>query len=184
MRDGRRYHRLLGFVLAVGMVTDAIAQKIPEIHGKTFADTPVDLPAILHGKVGILVLGFSQDSRDAVTVWGTKLATDYEDSSAVLYYEVPVLASVPKLLRGFVTGRIKAAVAERGKPHFLPLTEDEPAWRALVHYQAANDPYVLLVDSTGTVRWQTQGPPTNATYAALKRQVETLQSHQGSASSR
>lgn len=153
------------------------AVRIPAVHGTTFANAKVDLPDALRGKVGILVVGFSQGSRDAVTTWGKKLASDYYDSPNVLYYEMPMLASVPRFLRGFVEGRIKASVSDRGKPHFLPLTENEGEWRALVHYKNPDDPYLLLVDETGTIRWQTQGPPTDATYAALRQQVESLRPH-------
>jgi hypothetical protein len=148
--------------------------RIPPVHGTTFADVKVDLPQALQGKVGIFVIGFSQDSRDAVTTWGKKLATDFYDSPTVAYYEMPVLASVPKFLRGFVEGRIKASVSDRGKPHFLPITENESAWRSLVHYANPDAPYILLVDDQGSVRWQSQGPPTDATYAALKHEVEAL----------
>ena len=151
--------------------------RIPSVHGTTFSDARVDLPDALHGKVGILVVGFSQGSRDAVTTWGKKLATDYYDSPDVLYYEMPMLASVPKFLRGFVEGRIRNSVSARGKPHFLPLTNDEAEWRDLTHYSTPDDPYILLVDSQGTIRWQTQGPPADATYATLKQQVAALGPH-------
>ena len=150
---------------------------IPSVHGTTFDDAKVDLPQALHGKVGIFVIGFSQDSREAVTTWGKKLAGDFYDSPTVAYYEMPVLASVPKLLRGFVEGRIKASVSDRGKPHFLPITENETAWRSLVHYSDPNLPYILVVDEHGNVRWQAQGPPTDATYATLKQQVDSLRPH-------
>ena len=151
--------------------------RIPPVHGTTFADVKVDLPQALQGKVGIFVIGFSQDSRDAVTTWGKKLATDFYDSPNVAYYEMPVLASVPRLLRGFVQGRIKASVSDRGKPHFLPITENEPAWRNLVHYSDPNLPYILVVDEQGTVRWQTQGPLTDATYIALRHRIDVLRPH-------
>ena len=165
--------------LALSLIASAglSEPRIPAVHGTTFSDAKVDLPEDLNGKVGILVVGFSQGSRDAVTVWGRKLATDYYDSPGVLYYEMPMLASVPRFMRGFVQGRIKASVSDRGKPHFLPLTEDEATWRALTHYSAPDDPYILLVDGKGTIRWQTQGPPSDATYAALKQQVDALRPH-------
>ena len=151
--------------------------RIPSVHGTTFADKKVDLPDALQGKVGILVVGFSQGSREAVTTWGKKLAADYYDSRNVAYYEMPVLAAVPKIMRGFVAGRIKASVSDRSKPHFLPLTDNETQWRELTHYSAPDDPYILLVDGQGTVRWQTQGQPTDSIYTVLKATVEALRPH-------
>ena len=164
-------------LLTIAAFADPTQTRIPAVHGTTFSNAHVDLPDALYGKVGILVVGFSQGSRGAVTVWGKKLASDYYDSPNVLYYEMPVLASVPKLLRGFVEGRIKSAVSDRGRPHFLPLTDDEAQWRELTHYSAPDDPYILLVDSLGNVRWQTQGPLTDSIYAVLKQTVESLHQH-------
>ncbi len=156
--------------------TQAATPTIPSLTGTTFAGAAIHLPADLKGHSGILVLGFSQGSRDAVTVWGKRLATDYYTSPTVLYFELPVLASVPKLLRGLVEGRIRATVSDRGKTHFLPVTDDEAVWRAVAAYDAAKPdaPYVLLVDSEGRVRWRTSAPPTEATYAALQHELGLL----------
>jgi hypothetical protein len=154
-----------------------LGPQIPSVHGTTFSDNKVDLPEDLQGKVGILVVGFSQSSRDGVTEWGKKLAVDYADSPNVMYYAMPVLASVPKMMRGMVQGRIKSSVSDRGRPHFLPLIDNEMSWRALAHYNRPDDAYILLVDGNGRVRWQSQGPPVEATYAELKQQVESLRQH-------
>lgn len=152
------------------------ASTIPTLSGTTFSGATVKLPADLKGHVGVLVIGFSQGSREAVTVWGKRLAADYYGSPTVLYYELPMLASVPKFLRGFVEGRIRSSVSDRGKVHFLPVTDDEAAWRTVAHYDTAQPdaPYVLLVDSEGRVRWRTNTPPIDATYAALQHQLSLL----------
>jgi hypothetical protein len=159
---------------ALLQASSALPATIPSLHGTTFTGESVDLPAALHGKAGILVVGFSQASRNATTAWGKHLAADFYDSSSVTYYEMPVLAAVPRLMRGFVEGRIKADVSDRGKPHFLPITSDESAWRTIVHYSDPDAPYILLIDEHGSVHWQAQGPPTAATYAILKQQLKTI----------
>ena len=87
---------------------------------------------------------------------------------------MPILESVPKLLRGAVLHSIKSEVSARSQPHFAPLTTDEKRWRSLVHYNQPNDAYVLLVDSNGQVRAQLQGAPTDASYQDLKHRVEQL----------
>ncbi len=152
----------------------AAGETIPQVHGHSFAGAAVELPGALQGKVGILVIGFSQGARKDVEVWGTRLASTYDDKVGVAYYELPVLASVPKLLRGFVTGRIDASVAKLGKPHFVVVDEHEAEWRKITHYTAPDDAYVLVVDGNGSVRWQTQGLPLETTYTALKQHVDAL----------
>ncbi len=132
------------------------------------------LPEALHGRPGVLILGFSRGSRDAVAGWGRRLAADYRNSPEVMYYEMPVLASVPGIMRGFVVRSMKSSVPQRAQARFVPITDHEAAWRTLVHFGPADDPYLLLVDGKGNVVWQTQGQPTDAAYAALKQQVRAL----------
>jgi hypothetical protein len=156
--------------------TQQAGMTIPEVRGTSFAEQAVNLPKDLNGKAGVLVVGFTQGSRDAVTAWGKRLAVDYYDASDVAYYEMPVLAGVPRLMRGFVIGRIKSSVSDRGKRHFVPILENEAAWKSTAQYKSGDDAYVLVVDSAGTVRWQTHGPFSDGAYGAMKGQLEGLRS--------
>ncbi len=155
------------------MPAQAAPPRIPPTGGESFSGATISLPGALHGQPGILVIGFTQASRDAVTRWGTWLA-DAHTAPKIPYYELPVLTSVPKFLRGLVIGRIKAAVADPAKPHFLPLLDHEAEWRNLAHYNIADDAYVLLVDGDGYVQWQTHGPPVEANLAALAQALASL----------
>ncbi len=150
-------HLLLLDLVCCSLPAEEPVKQIPALQGETFAGNRVSLPDSFGGKPAILVIGFTQASRDAVTKWGEWLA---RDAPAVAYYEIPVLTSVPKMLRGFVLGRIKAAVAEAARPHFVPLLDHEAEWQRIAEYSNADDAYVLLVDGRGYVLWQMHGPPT------------------------
>jgi hypothetical protein len=162
--------------LGIGCAPAQGQGKIPELHGTSFTNQQVNLPQDLQGKAGILVIGFSQGSREAVTAWGKRLAADYSDSPSVKFYELPVLAGVPKFMRGFVAGKIKNSVSDRGRPHFVPITENEAGWRALTHYERGDDACVLVVDGQGMVVWQNQGGFSESSYGAMKERVEKLRS--------
>jgi len=170
-------HLLLALLMvsALTVADSAPGERIPDVHGTSFADQAVNLPAALQGKAaGILVLGFSRGSRDAVTGWATKIAADYRTSDVVAYYELPVVASVPGFVRGIVLRSIKSSAPERAHKRIVPITSNEAEWRTVVHYSQPDDPYVLVVDGQGNVVWQAQGEPTDAAYAVLKQQVEVL----------
>ena len=146
--------------------------QIPPVHGTALSGDKIDLPDGLKGKVGVLVLGFSHDSRDNVAAWGKRIAADYRGSAGVIYYEMPMLESVPGLLRGFVTKKIAEAVPDGGKSSFVPVTDHEKDWKKITGYKGGDDAYVVVVDSTGLVRWKLQGAASDAHEAELKRQVE------------
>jgi len=150
------------------------SERVPVTHGTKLAGTQVTLPGDLRGRVGVLVLGFSKSSGDVSKGWGQRLAANYTDSSGVMFYEMPVLESVPKVIRGVVVKSIKSGVPEAQQQHFVLLFSDEAEWKRVAHYANADDAYVLVVDGDGVVRWQTSGRVTDAGFAALKEQVGRL----------
>ncbi len=174
---------ILGSAVLLMSSTATRAQnvRIPQTHGTTLANTPIALPDDLHGRVGVLVLGFSKSSGDVCKGWGQRLAESYRDSHEVAYYQMPILESAPKLIRGMVVKSIRSGVPEAEQQHFFPVFSDEAAWQKVTRYGNAEDAYVLVVDAQGIVRWQTSGKVTDAGFTALKQQVEAARAESGSA---
>ena len=92
-----------------------------------------------------------------------------------MYYQMPVLEAVPKLIRSMVVKSIKSGVPEEQKAHFLPVFSNEAEWQKIARYSNADDAYVLVIDGDGRVEWQTSGKVTDAGFAALRQRVEALQ---------
>lgn len=170
--------RVLGmFVLALCVgLADAQGSRIPEMAGTTFSGTTVHLPEEFHGKAGVLVVGFSKSSGDMCKGWGQRLSASYHNSNEVVYYQIPVLESVPKLIRSMVVKSFKSGVPEAEQAHFLPVFSGEKEWQKIVRYANADDAYVLVVDGDGRVRWQTSGKVTDSGFAALQQQLEAAAS--------
>ena len=168
----------LAILLACCLVlaaTGEVAARIPSFQGTTLGGQTVSLPQQLKGgEVGVLVLGFSKSSGDVCKGWGQRVAESYRGSHDVMYFQMPVLESVPKLIRGMVMKSIKSGVPEAEQPHFLPVFSHEAEWRTIARYANSDDAYILVVDGQGIVRWQTSGKVTDAGFAALKQQVETV----------
>jgi hypothetical protein len=164
---------MLSVVLGTAMVcAGGRAQStIPRSQGTTLAGTAVGLPDALKGKAGVLVVGFSHASQVQVAAWGKHLATDYGESQKVTFFEIPMLAGAPKMLRGMIVKSMGKSVPEAEKPHFLPMMLGEPAWRAVAHYNKPDDAYVMLVDGAGEVHWQTEGDATDGAYSELKKNL-------------
>ena len=154
------------------------AAHIPASHGTTLAGTQITLPDALRTKLNIVVLGFGHGSEEQIGNWGRLISADYGKSTDIDYFELVMVAGAPKMLRRIMVKRLASSVPFDQRDHYIPLLEGEPAWRAVAHYNKSEDAYVLLVDSDGTVLWQTEGEATNADYGAFKAQVaKTLRAH-------
>ncbi len=154
------------------VIGHAQSTRIPAVHATVLTGQTVDLPGALQGKSAVLVLGFSQASREQVTEWGKRLAGEYRNSETVLYYEMPVLESVPRMLRGWVTRKMGESVPDRAKDRFLAISDHEKEWKAATGFSKSDDAYVLVVDSSGNVRARLQGPPNDANFGEVKRQLQ------------
>ena len=160
--------RLSFVALLTGAVTNAqpTGARIPEVHATSFSNEAVNLPEGLKGKVGVLVLGFSKNSREADSAWGKRLA------------------AAPRMLRGMIVKSMKSSVPASEQARFVVILENEAAWKTVTHYGQPDDPYLLVVDSQGSVVWHTQGAATDAAYAALKQHVDALRGQLGTPSTR
>ncbi|ADW70101.1 hypothetical protein [Granulicella tundricola] len=143
---------------------------IPQLHATTFAGDPVTLP----GPPAILILGFSQASRTQASDWGHRLAADPHRPPTVAYYELPVLESVPRLIRSWVLKRIRQSVSPNGQHHFAPILDHEQDWKRATAFDNPDSAYILVVDPSGTVRWHTAQPLTDQTYAEALRQAALI----------
>ena len=174
---------LLGLTCLSAAVAQASPDRIPDLHGTTLSGQTVDLPSALESKVGILVVGFSRESRARATVWGKRLAADFGQSSNVLYFELPVVEDVPRLLRGAVLHAIGRNVAPAAQAHFLPIASNQTQWKSVTHFNEPDAAYVLVVDGSGIVRWQTSSDPTDGSYASLRQAVSNALARPASAPS-
>jgi hypothetical protein len=165
--------------LGKGAAQSSEPMRIPPVHGPVLTGENVDMPEALKGKVGVLVMGFSQASRDEVTEWGKWLAGQFRNSGDVAYYEMPVLESVPRMLRAFVVRQMSKSVPEVERSHFLPVLDHEPEWKKATGFANPDDAYLMVVDATGVVQWKTKGGVTDGTTAEVMRQIERLRAAAG-----
>ncbi len=160
------------FLVATMGRTQEPAAHIPTARGTTLTGVEMALPNSLHGKIGVLVVGFSHASGEQIADWGRLIEADYGKSPGLVYFEMAMVASSPKMLRGMIVKSMASAVPAAERSHFVPLAEDDKPWRAVTHCDEANDAYLLVVDGNGRVVWQTQGDATDAAYAEFKKALD------------
>ncbi len=167
----------LGFLLFVlSTVTISSPETLPVLHGRSFTNVQVALPADLRGKIGILLIGFSQKSSVQTKPWNEKLLRDFGNDPHFAYYESAVLADVPSLFRDHVVSSIRDKMPMAERAHFVPILQDASKWKSVAGYSAPDDAYVLLVDGGGEIQWRAHGAPTGELYNAMKEHLAQLQS--------
>lgn len=151
------------------------AQSIPEIHARTLADTTVNLPADLKGRIAVLILGFSKASSSQTKPWGEAISRDFGSDPHVVYYTMPVLADVPGFIRGFVVNSIRKQLPPGERGHFVAILKDAAPWKTLASFSGSDDAYIVVADAQGQQRWRTHGPWRADAYNEVKRRIQSLE---------
>jgi hypothetical protein len=151
--------------------TVAGGQTLPKTEEETLSGEKVNLQSALSGKVGILVLGFSQKSKEQSKIWGKDLWAEFRGDNSIVIFQMPVLEAVPRLVRGMVLHGMKRDVPADLQPHFLPILHNEQQWKDLTQFSAPDDAYILVVDWEQKVAWRDHGPLDPARKAALLEKI-------------
>ena len=148
---------------------------IPATTGTALDGHTLTLPHDLSAPATILILGFSRASSDATTAWEKSIRTNLA-TTAIDYYDIAFLQDAPAFIRPAILHSIRKQVPDTLKPHFLPLTTNQSAWKQAANFSPVTPDaaYVLLIDRSGTIRYQTHDPITPARLNELATAAHTL----------
>jgi hypothetical protein len=154
----------------------ACAESLPRLEGETLSKKPIVLPDAAHGKIALLVMGFSKKGGQATGPWEKQFKNDYGADQRYVVYPVAVLEDVPHFIRGMVTSGIRSSTPPSEQDHFVVLVHGEQELKHFVGYSAPDDAYLLLLDAKGEIRWRGHGLFKDEDYTALKNVAKQLTS--------
>ena len=159
-----------------GAAQTGLDQRIPAGQVTALDGHTVTLPQGLPGRATVLILGFGRHSQGATTAWEKPVRLQLAHPPAIGFYDMAMLAEVPGFLRPLVVGGIRHTVPDVVKPNFIPLTNQEDAWKRVSGYSPTQSEaaYVLLVDGSGKVRWSTHAAFTSAGFVQLSQAAQGL----------
>jgi hypothetical protein len=91
----------------------------------------------------------------------------------VTYYEMPNLEGVPGFVKPMILKGMHKDVPSAEQPHFVPIYDHKSEWKALVHFTAPDDAYLIVATADGHPTWQAHGYYSEAIYLELKKAVST-----------
>ncbi len=133
------------------------------------------LPAATAGHPAIIFVGFSHSSQKAVEGWSRQVAAQLKTTHPeVERFDVAVLQDAPKLVRGMIIHSIKGSIPVSEHDHFVTIAQGEDELKKAADFSAADDAYVILLDSAGKITWRTHGDVSDAALKQLAEQVNAV----------
>ena len=152
-----------------------IGATLPPLAGRNLAGEKVTAIEAAHGRVTLLALGFSYDSRHAVDAWADRFRGEFHADSHVTCLEMPMMSGVgarmgkPFIERGMRSGTPKALYR-----NVVVVWSDVGAWKERLHVRDSKLAYLMLLDREGRLVWSGTGGRDVKGYERLSERVRAL----------
>ena len=147
---------------------------MPVLKGEFLTGRPAVLPDVASGRVALLALGFTYDSRFAVEAWVGRFRKDFGDKPEVTFYEVPMIGGMARLGKWFIDSGMRKGTPKKDQENVITVYGGTDSWKQRLAFQSPAAAYLLIVDQRGVVRWRHSGPFDQKAYDQMASQVADL----------
>jgi hypothetical protein len=140
---------------------------MPALRGEFLSGKKAVLPDAAHGRLALVALGFSYDSRFAVEAWTERFRRDFGTNDSVTFFEVPVIGGMARMARPFIDGGMRRGTPEALHESVITVYGGAGQWKLRLGFREPDDAYLVLIDRTGRIVWCHAGPFREEDYALL-----------------
>ena len=144
---------------------------LPELKGEFLTGKPAVLPSAASGRVALLALGFSYDSRFAVEAWVGRFREDFGKRPEVTFFEVPMIGGMARLGKWFIDSGMRKGTSPADYEHVITVYGASDPWKSRVGFEDPKAAHLILLDKQGLVRWRHNGVFNKDAYVELERAV-------------
>jgi hypothetical protein len=159
---------------AVPVARLAVGDTLPPLRGEFLTGRPALLPQAASGRVALLLLGFTYDSRFPVESWTKKFRLEFEKNPKVTFYEVPMIGGLARMGKWFIDSGMRRGTPPADQGNVITVYGGTDQWKQRVAFRDPNAAYLILIDQSGKVTWQYAGRFSEEPYEALSSAVSGL----------
>jgi hypothetical protein len=146
----------LGLSMLLAAVTGLLGQSMPRTPAETLSGKRIVLAEALRGHAAVLVMGFTRAGGSACDPWARALRAD-PSMAGIAVFQAAMLEGAPGWLRAAIKSSMRKGLSPAEQDNFVILVQDGKLWRSYFGVTADQDPYVVLLDAAGQVRWHGHG---------------------------
>jgi hypothetical protein len=160
---------------AANAVSDmAIGDPLPDLRGEFLTGQTAVLPQAASGRIALLLLGFTYDSRFAVEAWAKKFREQVATDPRVTFYEIPMIGGMARLGKWFIDSGMRRGTPKADYEHVITVYGGTAPWKQRVGFRDPKAAYLTLLDRNGRVAWRFAGCFEQPAYDALSSEVSRL----------
>jgi hypothetical protein len=173
--------RGLGLIMAAMILAGAapsdgivVGDVLPELRGEYLTGRNAVLPQDAKGRVALLMLGFTYDSRFPVEAWAKRFRQDFPSEPRVTFFEIPMIGGLAKLGKWFIDGGMRRGTPQADRENVITVYRGSEVWKRRVDFRDPKSAYLILIDGGSKVLWIYAGSLDETPYRALSSEVSRL----------
>jgi putative protein-disulfide isomerase len=150
-----------------------LGMTFPELKAQTLAKQDIVLPKDVAGKPSIICIAFDGAVQNLIDTWATPLLEKYSNN-AINYYEVPMIKSGYKLMRGVIDGGMRGGVAQNLHTNVATYYGGLSDYKTNLMMDDAKNCYLFLLDKSGVIRYVSDNSADADKLAELYAAIENI----------
>lgn len=151
-----------------------VGDTLPHLRGELLTGRDVVLPQAASGRVALLLLGFTYNSRFAVEAWAQQFRREFGSESKVTFYEIPMIGGLARLGKWFIDSGMRRGTPKSDYEHVITVYGGVEPWKKRLAFSDPDAAYLILLDQSGKLAWRHAGGFDQAQYVTLAAAVAKL----------
>ncbi len=159
---------------AAPVVELAIGEQLPPLKGEFLTGRTAVLPQAASGRVALLMLGFTYDSRFQVETWAKRFRQDFGTNPGITFFEIPMIGGMARMGKWFIDSGMRRGTPKADHENVITVYGGTDAWKQRVGLNDPRAAYLILIDQQGRVAWRSAGSLDEQRFSALSSEVSRL----------
>ncbi len=149
-------------------------ETLPPLRGEFLTGRQAQLPDAASGRVALLALGFTYNSRFPVEAWIRRFRKDFGSDPHVTFYEIPMIGGMARLGKWFIDSGMRKGTPLSDQENVITVYRDTDSWKQRVGFESPDTAYLVLIDKRAIVRWRHSGAFDEDAYRDLSMHMAAL----------
>lgn len=162
-----------GTLLALAIALP-LGSPMPELSGEFLTGRKAVLPSAASGRVTLLAIGFSYDSRVPVEAFVKQWRGHFAAGARTGFFEIPMIGGMARIGKWFINSGMRRSTPAADHEKVITVYRDASDWKKRLNCHNSKAACLVLLDPRGNIRWAKEGPYDDRTWQELRTHAETL----------